>query len=41
MIDSDYASKIGYIEQNRYNPNTDPIYLAAKEFTLDQNLKKK
>lgn len=40
VINQEYASKVGYIEENRYNPLEDPIYLAAKEFTLDTNLKK-
>ena len=39
IIDEDYASLLGYVEENRYNPSDDPIYLVAKEFTLDKNLK--
>ena len=35
-----YAKKIGYIEENKYNPNNDPIYLSTKEFTNDESLKK-
>jgi len=35
VIDKDYAIKLGFNEQNRYNPNLDPVYLAAKEFTND------
>lgn len=38
IIDKEYARKIGYIEENRYNPNTDPIYLAAKTFTNDKSI---
>ena len=39
IIDKDYAEKIGYIEENRYNPNNDYIYLATKEFTNDPDIK--
>ena len=35
-----YANMLGYIEENRYDPNLDPIYRATKEFTNDSNLKK-
>ncbi len=35
IIDEEYAKILGYQEQNRYNPNLDPVYLAAKDFTLD------
>lgn len=38
IISKRYTQKIGYIEENRYNPNLDPIYRAAKEFTLDKNI---
>ncbi|MBQ8892051.1 MAG: hypothetical protein IJ068_04220 [Bacilli bacterium] len=41
IIDKEYANKLGYIEENRYNPNIDPIYNAAKDFTLDTALKRK
>lgn len=41
MIDESYADKIGYIEENRYNPNDNPIYIAAKEYTNDVNLRAK
>lgn len=41
IIDKSYQEKIGYIEENRYNPMIDPIYCATKEFTLDKNLKSK
>lgn len=40
VITGEYIEKIGYIEENRYDPNTDPIYLAAKYFTNDANIKK-
>lgn len=39
VLSEKYARKIGYIEENYYNPNFDPVYMAAKEFTLDQNLR--
>ena len=39
IIHLKYAEKIGYIEENKYNPNNDPIYLSAKEFTNDKSLK--
>lgn len=39
IIDETYASYLGYVEENRYNPNLDPIYRAAKEFTLDPSIK--
>ncbi len=41
IIDEDYASKLGYIEENRYDPSIDPIYNASKEFTNDSNLRRK
>lgn len=41
IIDKSFKNKIGYKEENRYNPNIDKNYLAAKDFTLDKNLKKK
>lgn len=41
IIDEDFANEIGYKEQNRYNPNLDSIYLAAKEWTNDSSLKKR
>ncbi len=39
IINKEYERKLGYIEQNKYDPNFDPIYLATKEFTNDDNLK--
>lgn len=41
IIDDKYAERLGYIEENRYDPNLDPIYMAAKDFTLDQNIGKR
>ena len=38
IIDKEYTNKIGYIEQNKYDPNNDPVYLSAKDFTNDSNL---
>jgi len=38
IIEKDYSKNIGFIEENRYNPNLDPLYLSAKEFTRDKNL---
>lgn len=40
VIDEKYSKEFGYIEENRYDPSNDPIYNAAKEFTLDTSLKK-
>ena len=40
IIDKSYMNKLGYVEENRYNPSIDPIYNAAKDFTLDESLKK-
>ena len=39
IIDEDFSSEIGYKEENRYNPNLDPIYVATKEWTNDITLK--
>lgn len=39
IMDEKYSKEIGYVEENRYNPNLDSVYLATKEFTRDQNLK--
>lgn len=38
VIEDNYAKELGYIEENRYNPNQDAIYLAAKEWTNDKNI---
>lgn len=40
VIDENYSKKLGYVEENRYNPMVDPFYVAAKDFTLDKNLRK-
>jgi len=39
VMSSEFADKIGYVEENRYDPSIDPTYLSAKEFTLDSSLK--
>lgn len=41
IIDEKYAKEFGYIEQNRYNPNRDSIYLAAKDFAMNSSIQKK
>lgn len=41
VFDKKLATELGYHEENRYNPNTDPIYLAAKELVHDSTLRKK
>ena len=41
IIKDDFAKELGYVEENRYNPNLDSIYRAAKEFTNDDSLKSK
>lgn len=39
IIEEEYSKKLGYIEENRYNPNMDPIYNAAKDFATDSDLR--
>ncbi len=41
IIDNSYKDELGYIEENRYNPNYDSIYSATKEFTNDSSIKKR
>ena len=41
IIAKDYSKEIGYKEENKYNPNIDPIYLVAKEITRDSSLRKR
>ena len=41
QINEDYMKELGYSEENRYNPNTDSVYRAAKEYANDSNLKPK
>lgn len=40
IIDEEYAPQLGYVEENRYNPNFDSVYTAAKEFAMDPGIKK-
>ena len=40
IMDEKSSSVLGYIEENRYNPNMDSTYLAAKEFTNDESLRR-
>ena len=40
IINDKYASELGYIEETRYNPNSDPVYLAAKDFATDSSIRK-
>ena len=40
IIDEKFSEKIGYIEENRYNPNMNPFYRAAKEWANDPEFKK-
>ena len=41
IIDESYSKNFGYIEENRYDPNRNPYYLAAKEWTNDEEIRKK
>ena len=41
IIDTSLKNNLGYIEENRYNPNEDKVYSAAKEFTNDASLRKR
>ena len=39
IMDEEYAKKgLHYNEENRYNPNVDPVYSSAKEFANDKSL---
>ena len=40
VISKDYVKYFGYTLENRYNPNIDPIYVNAKEFTNDKSLRR-
>lgn len=40
VIDESLIENFGYNEENRYDPNIDPIYCASKEFTNDTNLRR-
>ena len=39
-LSKDYVKYFGYTLENRYNPNIDPIYVNAKEFTNDKSLRR-
>ena len=41
VIDKDLKNDFGYIEENRYDPNKDSVYNAAKEFANDTSLRKR
>ena len=41
IIEENYSKELGYREENRYNPNENSFYRAAKDFTNDSNLKPK
>lgn len=40
-INENYKEQLGYNEENRYNPNIDPIYGAAKDNARDKRQNKK
>ena len=40
IIDNSLKEALGYIEENRYNPNDDKMYSATKDFTNDSSLKR-
>lgn len=40
VIDKSFLKNLTYHEENRYDPNLDPVYLATKEFTNDSGLKR-
>ncbi len=39
-IDERLKTRFGYTEENRYNPNVDPIYTVRKNYANDPSLKK-
>lgn len=39
IIDNKYAKEIGYQEENRYDPNLDKFYSAAKKWTIDPKIR--
>ena len=41
VIDSSLREILGYIKENEYNPNDDPIYRTAKDFANDPTFKSK
>jgi len=40
QIKEESINDLGYVEENRYNPNKDHIYQAAKEYANDNNINK-
>ena len=40
VIDEDFAPRLGYVEQNRHDPNLSPRYRAAKDFTNDPEIRR-
>lgn len=40
-ISEQMKNDLGYVEENRYNPNVDPIYRAAKDYANDTSLRRK
>ena len=40
-VNEKFTKQFGYIEENRYNPNIDPIYRAAKDYATDKDLRRK
>ena len=40
IVISKVDDKFNYIEENRYDPNLDPIYRSTKEYTCDKTIKK-
>ena len=41
QINEKFKDKLGYIEENRYNPNMEPLYVAAKEYANDKSINRK
>lgn len=39
IIDRKYSNRLGYVQENIYDPNIDRIYSAGKEFANDRNLR--
>ena len=40
VIDKSYVDRIGYYEENKYDPNMNPRYRAAKDFANDPDIRK-
>lgn len=41
VMNKDFAKKLGYVEENRRDPNLEPRYRAAKEFTNDPTFRRR